>query len=175
MNSKRYSDEEAREILKRAVDFQQQDEFEYTRDQLMDLGREMGLSQDAIVKAEQAYRSKQGIETPVLPKSTTYEVPVENEELAFRRHRMQEFRQHLTAYGIVITFLFLINLFTGFDDLWFVYPALGWGIGIAFHFFSTLQSEGEEYEKEFDKWSEKRAKRIRKRRRRLQSGDSLEA
>jgi hypothetical protein len=58
MNSKRYSDEEAREILKRAVDFQQQDEFEYTRDQLLDLGREMGLSQDAIVKAEQEYRSK---------------------------------------------------------------------------------------------------------------------
>jgi hypothetical protein len=174
MTPKRYSDEEAREILKRAVDFQQQDEFEYTRDQLFDIGREMGLSQEAIVKAEQAYVGKRGVETPVVPKTTSFEIPVEEEEIAFRRHRMQEFRQHLNAYGIVMTFLFLINLFTGMDDIWFVYPALGWGIGVAFHFFHFRQTEGDDYEKEFDKWSAKRAKRIRKRQRRLQTGDGGE-
>jgi hypothetical protein len=174
MNPKRYSDEEAREILKRAVDFQQNDDFEYTRDQLLDMGREMGLSQDAIVKAEQAYLAKRGIESPVVPKSTpspaltTFEFPVEADEFAFRRHRLQEFREHLYAYSIVMGFLFLINLFTGIDDFWVVYPALGWGIGIAFHFFSSRQTEGDEYEKAFDKWSDERAKRLRKRRRRLE-------
>ncbi len=174
MNPKRYSDEEAREILKRAVEFQQQDEFEFTREQLFDIGREMGLSQEAIVKAEQAHQEKRGVEIPVVSRMGAFEVPVEQEEIAFRRHRMQEFRQHLNAFGIVITFLFLINVFTGIDDFWFIYPALGWGIGIAFHFFSARQTEGDDYEKEFDKWSAKRAKRIRKRRRRREAGDAGE-
>jgi hypothetical protein len=123
---------------------------------------------------------KRGIESPVVPKSTTtpslttFEFPVEADEFAFRRHRLQEFREHLNAYAIVIGFLFLTNLFTGLGNFWAVYPALGWGIGIAFHFFSSRQTEGDEYEKEFDKWSVERAKRIRKRRQRLERGDGGE-
>jgi hypothetical protein len=172
MNPKRYSDEEAREILKRAVDYQEQHTFQYTHDQLLDIGREMGLSEDAIVKAEQAHLSKKGIETPVVPKPTfpsTYEIPIEAEEMAFRRHRMQDFRQNLTSYSIVIPFLFLINFFTtGFDPLWAIYPALGWGIGVLFHYHASRQTEGEEYEKQFDDWLDKRETRIRKRWRRLE-------
>jgi hypothetical protein len=172
MNSKRYSDDEAREILKRAVEYQDQSESHYTRDQLLDIGREMGLSEDAIVKAEQAHLAKKGIETPVVlapTPLTTYEIPVEAEEMAFRRHRIQEFRQNLTSYAIIIPFLFLLNLFTtGFDPLWAIYPALGWGIGVLFHYFSSRQTEGDDYEKQFDEWLDKRATRIRKRRRRLE-------
>lgn len=174
MNPKRYSDEEARDILKRAVDFQQQDDFEYTREQLLDLGREMGLSQDAIVKAEQEYQAKRRIETPVVPASTTIEIPVEEEEIAFRRHRWLEFRQHLNIYVIVIGFLFLLNLFTsGLQETWFVFPAMAWGIGLAIHFVTSRQTEGDDYEKEFDKWLAKRVKRVRKRQRRLGEGESL--
>lgn len=167
MNTKKYSDEEAREILKRAVDFQQQDDFEYSRDQLMDLGREMGLSEDAIVKAEQAHLANQRAETPVVPKPTSFEIPVEEEELAFRRHRMQEFQQNLRSYMIVIPFLFLINFFsTGLDPLWAIYPALGWGMGVLFHYNSARQTEGDEYDKLLDDWLDKREDRMYKERRR---------
>lgn len=172
MNPKRYSDEEAREILKRAVDYQSQDELQYSRDQLLNLGREMGLSEDAIIKAEQAHLARKGVETPVVPKPSTptfLEIPIEAEEMAFRRHRMQEFQQNLTSYAIVIPFLFLINFFTtGLDPLWAIYPALGWGIGVLFHYYSARQTEGDEYEKQFDDWLEKRETRMRKRRRRLE-------
>lgn len=169
MNPKRYSDEEARDILKRAVDYQEQTDSQYTRDQLLDIGREMGLSEEAIVKAEQAHMGREGMETPVAPRRTTLEVPVEAEEIAFRRHRMQEFRQNLTSYAIIIPFLFLLNLFTtGFDPLWAIYPALGWGIGVLFHYVSARQTEGDEYEKQFDAWLEKRETRLRRRRRRLE-------
>ncbi len=169
MNPKRYSDEEARDILKRAVDYQSQDEFQFSRDQLLDIGREMGLSEDAIVKAEQAHLAKKGVETPVVPKPPSFEIPLEQEEMAFRRHRMQEFRQNLTSYAIVIPFLFLINLFsTGLDPLWAIYPALGWGIGVLFHYTTARQTEGDEYEKQFDSWLEHRETRLRKRRRRLE-------
>jgi hypothetical protein len=99
---------------------------------------------------------------------------VEEEEIAFRRHRWLEFRQHLNIYCIVIGFLFLLNIFTsGLDDIWFIYPALAWGIGLAIHFVTSRQSEGEEYEKEFDKWLAQRVKRVRKRHRRLGDGESI--
>jgi hypothetical protein len=32
----------------------------------------------------------------------------------------------------------LINLFTGSEYLWFLWPAMGWGIGLAFHLVGTL-------------------------------------
>ena len=43
---------------------------------------------------------------------------------------------HLMWYGIIIGFLFIINMMTtpfgGYP--WFIWPALGWGFGIASHF-----------------------------------------
>ena len=46
------------------------------------------------------------------------------------------FYVHLMWYGIIIGFLFVINLLTGgFGGYpWFIWPALGWGFGIASHF-----------------------------------------
>src|SRR5713226_5967593 len=43
---------------------------------------------------------------------------------------------HLMWYGIIIGFLFVINLLTGgFGSYpWFIWPALGWGFGLASHF-----------------------------------------
>jgi signal transduction histidine kinase len=43
------------------------------------------------------------------------------------------FYVHLMWYGVVIGFLFIINLMTG-GYPWFVWPALGWGFGVASHF-----------------------------------------
>lgn len=67
------------------------------------------------------------------------------------------FFSHLTAYFIVIGFLFLMNMATWDGELWFIFPMMGWGIGIAFHyvgvfgipFFNVLSKEWEE--KEFQK------------------------
>ncbi|MDO8430988.1 MAG: ATP-binding protein [Candidatus Binatus sp.] len=46
------------------------------------------------------------------------------------------FYVHLMWYGVVIGFLFIINLVTGgFGSYpWFLWPALGWGFGVASHF-----------------------------------------
>jgi signal transduction histidine kinase len=46
------------------------------------------------------------------------------------------FYVHLMWYGIIIGFLFVINLMTtGFGGYpWFIWPAIGWGFGIASHF-----------------------------------------
>ncbi|MEM2909762.1 MAG: 2TM domain-containing protein [Nitrososphaerota archaeon] len=44
------------------------------------------------------------------------------------------FLSHLAAYVIVNVFLVFINLYTYPTAIWFVWPLLGWGIGLAFHF-----------------------------------------
>src|SRR5512134_2212792 len=44
---------------------------------------------------------------------------------------------HVATYVIVIGFLFLINAVTG-SRWWFIWPALGWGIGILVHALATF-------------------------------------
>ena len=41
---------------------------------------------------------------------------------------------HLMWYGIIIGFLFIINMITTPGALWVQWPALGWGFGIASHY-----------------------------------------
>ena len=45
---------------------------------------------------------------------------------------------HLGVYLIVNTALFAINMITNPDTLWFFWPLLGWGIGLALHVFAFV-------------------------------------
>lgn len=55
-------------------------------------------------------------------------------ERARRRVRqLREFYTHLTVYLLVNAGLFLLNLLTSPSELWFQWPLLGWGIGVAIH------------------------------------------
>lgn len=44
-----------------------------------------------------------------------------------------EFRIHLINYFVINTILAVINLTVTPEYMWFVWPLLGWGIGIIFH------------------------------------------
>lgn len=48
------------------------------------------------------------------------------------------FLGHLGVYVIIIGALGMINLLTGPSDPWFLWPALGWGTGLAFHFMGIV-------------------------------------
>ncbi|MDQ1856783.1 2TM domain-containing protein [Chryseobacterium sp. WLY505] len=66
------------------------------------------------------------------------EILPDKETIAYRKASkrvkdLKEFYGNLTSYGIVIPFLAILNLMTAPGYLWFLWPALGWGIGIAFH------------------------------------------
>ena len=51
-----------------------------------------------------------------------------------RVEELKGFYSNLIAYVIVISFLAGINYYTsGWNHLWFLWPAFGWGIGIVFH------------------------------------------
>ena len=78
-----------------------------------------------------------------------------------RVKKKKGFYQHLTTFMIVIGFLFILNMVTTPLDWWFYFPALGWGVGLAFHYvnvfglpglrFSQPEWEDREMEKELRK------------------------
>ena len=63
-----------------------------------------------------------------------------DQELDLRRRAEQRadakigFRKHLFAYVLVNAALIAINLLTFPGYYWFVWPLLGWGIGVVAHF-----------------------------------------
>lgn len=64
--------------------------------------------------------------------------------------RIKGFYVHLMIYAIIIGTLATINLLTSPSYLWFVWPALGWGIGLAITaacLFDLLPFFGADWEK----------------------------
>ena len=50
-----------------------------------------------------------------------------------RVEAIKGFYIHLTVYVVVNLILFSINMIVSTDNLWFVWPLMGWGIGFALH------------------------------------------
>lgn len=60
------------------------------------------------------------------------------EEARRRVKQKKEFYSHLTTFIIMSGFFFLLNAATSMGNWWFHWPVLGWGIGVAFHYFDTF-------------------------------------
>jgi sensor histidine kinase YesM len=81
---------------------------------------------------------------PVLSsKPNDISVKIEDKDKAYERaqKRMKEIKSfygNLISYCIVIPFLIIVNLMTSPDDIWFYWPMLGWGIGLAAHGMSIF-------------------------------------
>jgi hypothetical protein len=63
-----------------------------------------------------------------------------------------EFKMHVTVYAIVVAMLWMIWLFTGGVGAypWPLWPMLGWGIGLLFHYFGVFRF-GNAAENEYEK------------------------
>ena len=150
---RQYAQQEAEEILQRAV----HREFEDT-----DGGRSAGsmMTDDDLVKtAEEIGISKEAVYASVAEWQTTRSDKAERQE--FDRERRLDWTTHLTAYVIVNAFLMAMDFWMTRRLTWSVFPLLGWGIGMAFHTAGTFVRDSD-YEPEFAKWREKRRKRIAK-------------
>ena len=55
------------------------------------------------------------------------------QEAKKRVAELRGFYRHLSVYVIVNLGLFLINMTTSPETLWFIWPLLGWGIAIVLH------------------------------------------
>nr|WP_315033405.1 2TM domain-containing protein [uncultured Chryseobacterium sp.] len=107
-----------------------------------------------IEKSEEYFKVK----LPMLPaKPVVTSVKQDDESEAYKRaqKRVKEikgFYTNLISYCIIIPFLVFINLFTENNNHWFWYPAIGWGLGLAFRAFRIF-GLGES-------WQEKKIKKI---------------
>ncbi len=60
------------------------------------------------------------------------------EKAAKRVKEIKGFYGNLTSYCLVIPFLIVLNVITSPGHLWFFWPMLGWGIGLAAHGINTF-------------------------------------
>ena len=75
------------------------------------------------------------------------------EEDAYRRAQARVeaklgFYRHAIIYVIVNLFLIVLNLMRDPEHLWFIWPALGWGIGLTAHGLSLFWNRWESARKE---------------------------
>lgn len=135
-SNRRYTADEFDRIIRLALKKDQDDKVSHQ--DLLNTAKEMGIDPKTI---EAAIRQEQE------------EYEAANDEAAKFKKRKEDFKKHLWSYIIVITFLMLLNIFTGgfSGDWWFQWPALGWGMGIAFHLHQVYYPD----EDEEDEWSGK--------------------
>ena len=55
------------------------------------------------------------------------------EDAKKRVGKLKEFYQHLVAYLVINAFLIVLNRLTSPGHNWFIWPLLGWGLGLALH------------------------------------------
>ncbi len=120
--NRRYSEDDVSAIVRRALEGKSS-HGGITHDDLVNIAQQSGITQDQLERAIEEQETLGELET------------ARSEWL--RRHR-QEFFGHLRAYLITIFMLMMINLATTRSYPWFIWPALGWGIGIAFHASDTF-------------------------------------
>jgi hypothetical protein len=115
-SSNQYSKDEVDRIIRRALKLKKDDTISHQ--ELIDTAREFGIDPqtlEAAIEEDKAEFEKQSART------------------TRQLRRKARFHRHLWSYFIVIGALLLINIMTP-GPWWFQWPALGWGIGLAFNF-----------------------------------------
>ena len=137
------SDEDVDEILKLALRRQDGSDQDL-RGRLAVAAQELGISDEDLETAENEYLSN---------KADTREF------LEYKRRRRRELREHVFSYVIVNAMLVAVNWISSGKLTWAVWPILGWGVGLAFHAWATLNSDSESFQEEFEQFRRKQARR----------------
>lgn len=132
-----YSPEDIQEILHLAI-AKHHTEEDLSRQQLWEIAAELDISNATIVTAERDWLEKKARD---------------RQRHAFDLYRRQKFKQKLTKYALVNTFLVSVNLVAVGTLSWSLYILLFWGVGVALSGWKAYLSRGEEYERAFQRWS----------------------
>lgn len=119
-----------------------------------------------IEKSEDYFKVK----VPILSnKPNNISVKSDDENGAYEKAKkrvkeLKSFYANLISYCTIIPFLIIINLMTSPKSLWFYFPMLGWGIGVASHAFQVF-GIGES-------WKEKKIREIMEKQKNRNNGKS---
>ena len=132
----RYSDEEAQEILRRALERTSDAEVGHRHEILQEAAAEVGIAPETFERIAAEYREERLV--------------AQNLD-ARRRGRIQAYWRSLGTFGLVNGFLFALDMITS-GGTWFYYPLLGWGMFVALRGYRVLLPPSDEaYAKAFAK------------------------
>ncbi len=122
MAKRQYSDEEVREILRVAIEREENDPAGLAREDVVRAASEVGISEASIDRAIVEIEREREIATEVA---------------AIKMERRRALLSHASTWAIVNAMLFGIDWMSG-PGYWFYYPLFGWGIAVALQARSTL-------------------------------------
>ncbi len=128
----RYSDDEAKEILKRALEGDALATGGFDHEDLVAAAREVGIDPEAVERAASEMSLDREAEGLVL---------------ARRRKRRRRWVNGLITYAIVNAFLFGVDYVTP-GGPWFYWPLLGWGLFVALSGARAFLPQGEDARRE---------------------------
>lgn len=115
-------------------------EGEFSREQLIEMASELGISSNILETTEKKWLTQQ---------------EEEHSRRTFNTFRRKTFWTQFISFLAVNLFLILLNLITSPSYFWAIFPVLGWGLGLFFHWWSVYQTKSEDYEIAFQKWRAK--------------------
>ena len=98
---------------------------------LVEIAAELGVSRGAVEEAAQHLATERDMEYA---------------REKWRARQKREFRDHAIAYVIVNVFLIIVDSLVSGGSWWY-WAFLGWGMGLAFHAYSTFFPDPEEVDK----------------------------
>ncbi len=131
-----YNQEDIQQILHLAI-ARQAYAGEFSHEQLLEIAAELEISPENLQVAEQQWLTQQG---------------EQQKRQAFNVYRWGKLKKHAGNYAIANSFLVLLNLLSSGQLSWSLYILLFWGLGLGFKAWNTFASDGEEYERAFERW-----------------------
>lgn len=131
-----YSQEDIQHILQIALS-RQVETGEFSREQLLEIATELGISAQLLQLAEQEWQQQQSLK---------------RKRQDFDLYRQQQLRKSGIKYLIVNGFLLILNSLTGLGFPWAVYVLVIWGLSLSLQAWNVYSSKGEDYERAFQQW-----------------------
>ena len=134
--SQTYSPDAIQQILQLAI-ARQSDNDEFSREQLLEIARELDISPENLQAAERDWLTQQG---------------EQHQRGQFDLYRRTKRSRKLTKYAIVSSVFIALNLLSAGTISWSLYLVLPWGVAVGLKQFNLYNQTQDEYEKEFQTW-----------------------
>ncbi len=135
-----YSQEDVQEILHLAI-AKQTRAGELSRQQMLEIADELGLNELDIQKAEAEWAVRRN--------------DCQDRQI-FTRYRRLQFKHHVMRFLIVSAFLVMFSFVTDWTLWMTLCIALFWGMFLTLDGWSAWQTEGDTFERRYQRWRRKR-------------------
>jgi hypothetical protein len=131
-----YPVEEAQAILQIAI-ARHTEEGELTRQQLLEIAEELGISELTLAEAEQQWQLQRREQADML---------------AFDEFQKQRFQGHLIRFAVVNLVLFAVNWMAVGTVSWALYILLFWGGALGLQAWHSFYPNSQRYRQNFERW-----------------------